>query len=430
MAWVRRLSAPSRLVEQPASSEAVRGQATTTIGADAVAWAVCVGKSVSDGIVEAVPSVAETPSAYEILRQGAETRILAILRELVEPDNRLAPTVEGIAIAQQFAHRNIPLADVLRALHLGHKFIATHLTREVVRLVESQHHVDTLGAVSRQLFDFHDAHGAGVADAYLQERDQWMASTTARRREVIDAVLAGELDDAEGKSQVLGHDLHRHHLALICIQQPAASSSHARDLREAMTLLHRALGRSPSLNMPADSLTQWGWLSSSRPFRVDDVKVAVGGAHLADSVQLFVGQPASGIQGFRRSHLTARAVQDYVVGSRGPRARSVFYSDIAVASLLTAEPERAFWFAEDVLGELAGPGPRLRDLRRTLRSYLDSGGSLKATAADINVAKSTVAYRIKQVGEIAGLPGEADTFEVLAALTIYAAIEDSQRRER
>ena len=51
------------------------------------------------------------------------------------------------------------------------------------------------------------------------------------------------------------------------------------------------------------------------------------------------------------------------------------YADVAELSLLTADTEHAERYMRDVLGPLAGPGPKAAEIRETLRRYLAHGRS-------------------------------------------------------
>jgi hypothetical protein len=58
--------------------------------------------------------------------------------------------------------------------------------------------------------------------------------------------------------------------------------------------------------------------------------------------------------------------------------------------------------ADRELGELAADDPGTRELRRTLRSYLETRNA-RATAAQLVIARNTVFYRLRRARELRGM---------------------------
>ena len=87
-------------------------------------------------------------------------------------------------------------------------------------------------------------------------------------------------------------------------------------------------------------------------------------------------------------------------------------------ALLSADPERTRWFVAEELGDLAGAGTALADLRETALCYLDSGRNLMDTARRLHVHRNTVVYRLAKIERLLGRPLDERAFATQAALTL------------
>jgi hypothetical protein len=205
----------------------------------------------------------------------------------------------------------------------------------------------------------------------------------------------------------LGIDLAQHHLALL-LWYPGAPGGGGRDdaagwPRGQLELAAgRAAGRlraPATLTMPGDEALAdvrgdglLCWLTSPVPFAAAYLPSLAGLFAGHPGVAVAVGVPGQGPAGFRRSHLAA--ADAYRVARAARRDGVTGYAEVGALALLSADPERAGWFAAEELGALAGPGPALGDLRETALCYLDCGRNLMDTARRLHVHRNTVVYRL------------------------------------
>ena len=133
-------------------------------------------------------------------------------------------------------------------------------------------------------------------------------------------------------------------------------------------------------------------------------------------VRVAVGVPCQGPAGFRRSHLAS--ADAYRVARAAGRTGVTGYAEVGVLALLSADPERTRWFVAEELGDLAGAGPALADLRETALCYLDSGRNLMDTARRLHVHRNTVVYRLAKIERLLGRPLDERAFATQAALTL------------
>ena len=112
------------------------------------------------------------------------------------------------------------------------------------------------------------------------------------------------------------------------------------------------------------------------------------------------GSPASGVDGFRRSH--EEAGDAYVVARRMGRS-VVGYGEVSIEALAIQNEAAARRFVTHALGDLEGEGRRIEVLRDTLRAYYRHGQNGAATAQDLEVHEQTVARRLASAAAAASL---------------------------
>ena len=107
----------------------------------------------------------------------------------------------------------------------------------------------------------------------------------------------------------------------------------------------------------------------------------------------------------------------------------VAFDDVAVAALLTDRSDDLQGWIGRVLGALAADDPGARQLRDTVRVFLDCDGSYTQAAARLHLHKNTVHYRVRKAEELRGRPLADDRLDVEVALTRSgAALAPAARR--
>jgi PucR family transcriptional regulator, purine catabolism regulatory protein len=101
--------------------------------------------------------------------------------------------------------------------------------------------------------------------------------------------------------------------------------------------------------------------------------------------------------------------------------RVAAYDDLGAYALLHggADPDQLRRFADRVLAPLRSYDEKHQtELERTLGLYFSSGQNVKTTAAELNVHRHTVFYRLRQIGEIAGRSLESPHDQLTLRLAI------------
>jgi sugar diacid utilization regulator len=121
----------------------------------------------------------------------------------------------------------------------------------------------------------------------------------------------------------------------------------------------------------------WGWLGGGSRMSEGDLDNLISSPGSADAMVAF-GEPAEGIAGFAVSH--RQALEARAVGV-ATEQRAVRFADNRVLIAMLRDGDLAKGFIERELGELDRPSERMRELRETLRAYLEHSQSVSATAA-------------------------------------------------
>ena len=131
-------------------------------------------------------------------------------------------------------------------------------------------------------------------------------------------------------------------------------------------------------------------------------------------IRVALGPTATGIEGFRRSHLDALATQRLMHRASTPPAVAS-YDDVQVVALATQDEEGADEFVTRTLGDLAAAPAELRE---TVRVYLREQSNATRTARMLFTHRNTVLSRLARVGQLLPAPLEGRGLQVALALEI------------
>jgi sugar diacid utilization regulator len=227
--------------------------------------------------------------------------------------------------------------------------------------------------------------------AYIRYREEMAERTAADRRAFVLALADRGAPSARELAQALGVAADHEHLALVCWAEPGVVLDGISVERWVDRVAHR-LGCSGRTVVAIDDTVTVVWLTSRSPFtgRQRDPAAGIDQVGVA---RVAVGVPASGPAGLRRTLVAARDAQRFAARGGRPQ-RLIHYEDIALPALLGEDPERARWFIQEALGDLAAEDGATSVLRRTVRVHLDTNGSLVRTAAGLHVHRNTVVQRL------------------------------------
>jgi DNA-binding PucR family transcriptional regulator len=271
---------------------------------------------------------------------------------------------------------------------------------------------ELLDVTARSIFTFVDETVEGIQDLIDREREQLVRGTHAERLETVNLILEGAPITAARAGERLRYELSaRHTAAVVWSDGPPRDAEGA--LERAADVLARAAGARRPFTVAASARSLWVWWADGDPSPdLDAVRAHLAGA--APHVRVALGTTASGLEGFRRSHLDALATQRLMHRMPGD-LQLAGYEDVQLVALTAADDEGTADFVTRTLGDLATAGPELRE---TLRVYLREGFSASRAARALFTHRNTVLNRLARARELLPAPLEGRGLQVGLALEI------------
>ena len=377
-------------------------------------------------IHESVPEVEQTPGLLEATRASSRANLILVfarMRQGADPRVGGVPA-EALEYAQAFVRQGMSLATLLRTYRIGHALAWRMLLDvAVARLDDRAMLAQVLQYWNWFSYAYVDAVSDTLTREYTEERERWVRSAAAVRADTVSALLAGRLNDPQEAGRRLRYALARRHAAFVVWGDSGDVGASGQAALERVGMRCAAeLGAPDALLVSLGPDLLAGWIGYNRELdlrRLDRVPAAgddLAGAHLA------FGSPASGVEGFRRSHteaLLARRVARLVGDPGGSVTR---YEDVALLALLTEDLDHARRFVTRELGPLAGDDEPTRRLAATLRVYFEEGSSPARVSRRLGVHENTVTYRLRRAEELLGHPLTERTAELVAALALLDAV--------
>ena len=363
----------------------------------------------AEGLLEellAASVTANVRTALDVFEQGLE-------RASIE-----APPA-AVEYAHRLAQRGVPISALLRAYRLGQAGFQQRMIRAVS---ERTRDPDTLVQasllVSTVVFTYVDRISELVVSAYQGERDRWLRNRGAVRSARVMAVLAGGQVDLDEADRALGYRLRPTHRAVVAwLEDESPQPDRLNHLERVVARLaeHYRADGAPLVIAPDDA-TLWAWLPVP-----DGAGASSDDADLSGEERIWaaVGDPASGVEGFRLSHRQARQAQALALAADPSRRMRVTEFDRAgLVALMCGDLDAVRAWVVRALGALAVDDEPSARLRKTVRAFLAAGGSYTAAAQELILHKNTVMYRIRRAEEVRGRPLADGRLEVEVALLV------------
>lgn len=355
--------------------------------------------------------------------------VFTALRNSIPLDEIEPPTV-ALEYARRLAQRDVPVDVLVRAYRIGHQTVFKILIHQIRQLgLDGETTLDVTDRLTTETFEYIDWISQRAIATYEDERTRWHESRNHDRATHVRDLLKGGDTDVDAMTMAIRYPLRRSHLALVVwFPETSAGSETARLERFIQQLTEAIAPREPHLYIPADRLTAWAWIpapvgspspltaaisefvdkSDASPF------VAIGGA-------------LAGVDGFRRSHQQAMEARRVAL-SDGNRTKHVIEAcepGVLLAGLLTEDAEGLRVWVSEVLGPLASATENDERLRETVHTFLRSGSSFKAAAAELHLHFNTVRYRVERAIERRGRSIDDDRLDVEVALRLCSLLGDS-----
>jgi hypothetical protein len=384
-------------------------------------WLIDVAPELARDQVRYLFSVVESLRQFEdelfdVFRASAEANFIRSARLTLRGEEFDVTSVpmETLDFVRQLARRGVPVDDVLHALREGYAVFWKRVADRLILEADGDSGVLVTKWTERYLRHTNWLARA-TTDIYTEERKRWARSANALRIHTVDQILRGHPLDVDNASKSLTYELRRRHIAVIAWTDSIADADETlKRLESAVAGAARAVGYATPLVVNDGISACWAWFSPQPGFDDSDVgnEPAVGGVRLA------VGRCASGLDGFRASHVDAVEARRVARLADRPVAVTRFRT-VELSSLMTADLDRARDFVHGRLGPIATSDPANEPLRETLLAYLESGNSKLVAASELAVHHHTVSNRLRRIEELLETPLRTSSLiEIHAALVL------------
>jgi hypothetical protein len=411
---------PLQQIQESFSSPVVRRRALhgTDLDRHLARSAVRISHVVSDGILNFVPEAASHPALMQAARVYVEltTRHAALVLHGRIDTPAALPGIEQCA--REFVRLGVSAELLSRIARLCHKELAGRLIAPPILTDELD--VASLVSLSARLFSHLSDTFDSLMRAHAVQAGMDAIGNSPWERRIVADILAGRPVDLERAAALLSYDFSGIHVGFVADMRSlstttTAAGSQLEVIANAITGLLGGRG----LTVCNSETECWGWVTVD--VEATRSQIAAIRDQLPVELCVGIGRPGRGSQGFRDTHWQAKTALAFV-GTAPDPTRAVLFRDIEVATLLMAEPARARAFAERELGALAASSDVARELRQTLRVYLEEHGSPQRTAQRLGVVRNTVSHRVARAVGLLGRSVDERRAEMHAALVI-AAVE-------
>jgi hypothetical protein len=324
-------------------------------------------------------------------------------------DCRAVVPPEAIAQARRAARSGVSLEAVLRRYIVGHALLWDYVMQEADGLQRTWLQ-SGLREMSRAQAALLDQLVIAVTREHIAELQRATRSREHRLLERVRLLLAGEDPDRalppDGLDRELGgYDLAGEHLGVIALGTgcEAAMRAVAGGLERRLLCVARERGM------------VWAWLGGRGALRAADFERAC--SQTAEDVRFVLGEPASGMEGWRLTHSQAQAA---LLVARSRRRRITRYADVALVAAALGDDLLARSLSDMYLAPLEGGRGGATALRETLGAYFAAERNASSAASALGVARSTVESRLRIVEERLGRPLHSCPAELELALRLAA----------
>lgn len=359
----------------------------------------------------ACPPVAQDPALAAVVSRSNRGNLIhfasAILRNPGEPvPPNLSP--ETLRMARDLVRRGLD-ASALEVYRVGHNLAWRRWTELAFQLTSVPEELyELLDVPFRSANEFVDATLAGIAEQMQTEYAELAQDIHAERRKIVELILDGApVSDDRAQAQ-LDYAFERFHTAAI-IWRPQTEDDDPTSLDRVAEALSQAVGCPRSLNVIASATTRWVWFKD-----IGDVNVGLLNdvLEVAPDSRIAVGTSASGIEGFRRSHLEALTTQRMLTRLRS-RHQVALFADVQMIALLTENPAEADNFIKTTLGDFESANPTLHT---TVLTYINAECNASRAAKILYTHRNTLLHRLETAQRLLPRPLSQTTVQVAAAI--------------
>jgi PucR C-terminal helix-turn-helix domain/GGDEF-like domain len=352
-------------------------------------------------------SGAADPTYVEGLRSAVSAAVEYGLATIEHGDERGPPMpVTLLAQARMAVRSGVSLDTVLRRYFTGYSLLGYFIVEEASKdgLMSGGELQRLLGT---QAVIFDRLLGA-IGEEHRRESELLLVSSEQRHTERIERLLEGELIDTAD----IAYDFEGWHMGVIACGPVAAEwiRKLGKDLDLGVLLVNRG-----------DKRTVWAWLGARRRPDPSAVKSRAA-ASLGEGIRLSLGEPASGLGGWRLTH--RQSVAALSIAQRASE-RIARYGDVVLPAAVVQDDFLRASMLQLYLHPLEDGRDGGEAAKVTLRAYFDAERNISSAAASLGISRQAVAKRLRAVEEALGRP----LVDCAAALEVALRVEALDGRD-
>jgi hypothetical protein len=374
-----------------------------------------------DRLVVAVGSADEGYAGHEVvpqddLWQSARENFSDILGAIADLSERPPAFAAAGRTGKRRAEQGLPLESLLRAYRIGGRIIWEALLEEARS--SNTPHIDRLMEGAVIVWELIDVQSKEVSDTYRRAEAETLSRDATRRQALLQSILSGTASQGDLALAPKVLDLPGSGPYVVAVAGGVEKHWLSRDPADALA----AAGIASSWLVRAEQAVG---IIAIADHSVDEVKATMSASAPA---RVGLSPPVAELDqiagGFILADLALRSIP---IG----RQRVGALDDHLSAALLVASPQLARRLAHRVLGPMAElPAWESEILLRTLRTYLDLGGSVASVATATHCHRNTVMHRMRRIGDLTGLsaahPDQAGELRLALLATELLEVEPQQ----
>ena len=382
-------------------------QVRARLGDGATRWAA---GAVEQSLAALHGQIHDSLAPWPMIRTFAQHALTVTLLRLAGEDSLPADT-QAIDrdLAEDIVARDIPLSDITSALRsMQHEWLTLLIDAAVGVGPDG---ISVVPDLATSVAGTMDAWIGAATDAIVEERRRVYLAEQVRIRSAIESLVTAEPVDVDAATRLLRIPLSGWHLSC-AIGVPPGGAVERRAVDGIVHLFAQAIGSERMLRYETSAGKVHVWVTTERPPRAPRVE----DLHVAAPLLVGIGEPHPGADGFRRTFLEASDALR-LAASLGVDG-GVSYGDAALAIVLSQDEERARWFIEHELRDLATDSPEMADMRNTLRTFFDTKMRIAPAAERLFLHRNTLINRLERIQTALGHGVAERSAETQAALVL------------
>ena len=309
------------------------------------------------------------------------------------------PPPEVIAHARSAAWTSVDLQRLLDRYLAAYMVFGRFVLRELAVVGDLRE--EALHKITQSHNIAYERLSSIVGEEYQCERGTKARSPEARRLERIKGLLSVELLEAPD----LSYDFSKHHIGLVGTGEEVAEAARAlaRQVEGELLLVQPSPGK------------VWAWIGTCAETPTETAEVFLR-AELPSTASVALGEPFSGLIGWRRSHRQAKAA----LAIAGDQHVARYRGAIGLAAIMENDLHRESLEDLYLTPLSAGRRDKGKDLYDAVRAYFAAEWQASSASKALGVKRQTVKKRIDLVEELLGCSLKSCAADLELALRVQS----------